>query len=63
MHAVGSAVYWHRYTDSGEIEKVPAVVTAEFYEPGDPVPGYNLVLETGKPVGGIDGQDLTPRKD
>jgi hypothetical protein len=58
----GTKVYWHRYTDAGEVETIPAEVTGTFYEPGDPVMGVNLRLADGTPVGGVDSQDVTHRK-
>lgn len=56
---------WYTWdNDDNEIE-VDVVILEEFYEPGDPIPGYNLkVKEDSGPyvknqlVGGIDSQNV-----
>jgi hypothetical protein len=51
-------LYW-RYDDDGEMVPRLATVVSEFYEPGDSIPGVNLLFPDGTRAGGVDSQDVT----
>lgn len=61
MSMIGKRAVWWRWNDAtGEQDPISVIITDEFYEPGDPVPGYGLKdATTGKLHGGIDGRDIT----
>lgn len=56
---------WTTYDAAdNEIEIACEIVEgSEFYEPGDPVPGYSIRLEDGTIRGSIDGRALHPAKE
>lgn len=56
----GRAGIWWRVNDhTGLQEAVPVLIESEFYEPGDPVPGYTLRhAVSGERFGGIDSRDV-----
>ena len=63
----GDKVWYHTYDDqTGEDLKIACVVMSTFYEPGDPIMGVNLRIESssglGSPIGGVDSQDCSPRE-
>ncbi len=56
---------WYTWDNEDNEIKVPVYIVDEFYEPGDPVPGYDLKVKetTGmfikdKLIGGIDSRNV-----